>query len=219
MSDIFREVDEDVRRDRALQFWQKYQTVFIAVGVVVILATGAWRIYDYWRTRMAQAASAHYETAIDASRAGDSAQADAELDRLARKGAAGYRTLARLRAAAEAGKSDPAAGVKAFDALAADPSIGQTFVDVAKVRAAVLLLDTADQRELRGRLEPLATSGGAFRHTARELLALGALKANDGEVAGRWLDMIVVDPETPVDLRRRAEALLGLVRAAKPATG
>jgi hypothetical protein len=50
MSDIFREVDEDVRRDQAAEFWKKYQTYIIAVVILVLLATGAWRFYDWRRT-------------------------------------------------------------------------------------------------------------------------------------------------------------------------
>ena len=42
MSDIFREVDEDVRRDKALQFWSKYQTLFIA------LALAAFAVEIWW---------------------------------------------------------------------------------------------------------------------------------------------------------------------------
>jgi hypothetical protein len=219
MSDIFREVDEDVRRDRALQFFQKYQTLFVIVGIAVVLATAGWRFYNYWHTRMTQSASAHYEAAIEASRTGDADRAQAELERLVDKGRTGYAMLARMRLAGEIGKRDPAAGAKAFDALVADASIGPIFQDAARLRAAMLLMDTADPKDIRARLEPMAASGSTFRHTARELLALSALKASDGEAAGRWLDMIVVDPESPPDLRKRAEALLGLVRGAKPATG
>ncbi|MBV8566612.1 MAG: tetratricopeptide repeat protein [Methylobacteriaceae bacterium] len=219
MTDIFREVDEDVRRDKAIEFWKKYQSLLIGIALIIVLATAGWRAYQYWQVRMAQSASAHYEKALELARAGKGGEAQAELDRLVAKAPSGYRTLARLRLAAEAGKSDPVAGAKAFDALAADASIGSTFQEIARLRAAMLLMDTADPRDIRNRLEPLAAAGGAFRHTARELLALSALKVNDTEAAGRWLDMIEVDPETPADLRKRADALLGLVRGAKAATG
>jgi hypothetical protein len=219
MSDIFREVDEDVRRDRALQFWTKYQWVFLAIGVVIVLATAGWRGYDYWRTRMAQAASAHFEHALDLARDGNTKVALEEFDRLAAKAPAGYRVLARLRAASERAKADPAAGAKAFDAVAADTTVDSTLRDLARLRAALLLVDTADLKEISSRLEPLAGPDGTFRATAREFLAIAALKANDGAAAGKWLDAIVVDPASPPDLRSRAEALLGLVRETKPATG
>jgi hypothetical protein len=87
--------------------------------------------------------------------------------------------------------------------------------DVARLRAAMLRIDQADGAELKRRLEPLAQTGAPFRNSARELLAYAALKAQDYEAAGRWLDQIVVDLQAPAGLRQRAETLLGLVAASK----
>jgi hypothetical protein len=56
-----------------------------------------------------------------------------------------------------------------------------------------------------------------FRFSAREALALAALKHDDFETAGRQLDTIVVDPQAPASMRQRAEALLALVRSSKRA--
>jgi hypothetical protein len=61
------------------------------------------------------------------------------------------------------------------------------------------------------RLEPSAAPGSTFRHTARELLALSAWRANDTTAARKWLDMIANDGETPPGLRSRAEALQALL--------
>lgn len=43
MADIFREVDEEVRQDQALAFWNKYQDLIIAVAAIVVIAAGGWR--------------------------------------------------------------------------------------------------------------------------------------------------------------------------------
>ena len=61
------------------------------------------------------------------------------------------------------------------------------------------------------RLEPLAAPAATFRHTARELLALSAWRANDAAAARKWLDVIASDGETPPSLRSRAEALQALL--------
>ena len=52
------------------------------------------------------------------------------------------------------------------------------------------------------------------RATAREALALAALKRGEFEEAGRLLDQLVVDPATPASMRQRAEALSSLARGA-----
>jgi hypothetical protein len=82
---------------------------------------------------------------------------------------------------------------------------------LATVRAGLLLVDTAPYDELRTRLEPLAAADRPFRHTARELLALGAWRAGDSAAARRWIDMVVSDPETPTGIRSRVDVLSALI--------
>ena len=219
MSDIFREVDEDVRRDEAVKFWEKYQTQLIIAGVIVALGAGGYRLYDNWRLKQAEAAGAKYETALTLARDSKGTEAETALTEVAATGPAGYRALAMLRLAGETAKRDPAAGLKAFDALSSDPQIDPLLQSLAKVRAAMLAVDTADFKEAARRLEPLSAAGAPFRHSARELLGLAALKANDYATAGKWLDQIVTDAEAPEALHTRAQALLGLVQAgqSKPA--
>ncbi|MFV0280388.1 MAG: hypothetical protein ACK5JM_06460, partial [Rhodoblastus sp.] len=82
----------------------------------------------------------------------------------------------------------------------------------------MIRVDDADMKEIEERLAPLAAAGEPFRASARELLALAALKFGDLEAAGRWLDQIVIDAQSPADMKQRAEAFLGLVRSdRKPA--
>ena len=110
---------------------------------------------------------------------------------------------------------DADGAVKLFDAIAADTSIDAGFRDLAKMRAAILRLDQADAGELQRRLEPLAQAGQTYRNSAREMLAVAALKRNDLDAAAKWLDMIVTDANAPGEIRQRAEALLGLVAGGK----
>ena len=219
MSDIFREVDEDVRRDEALKFWEKYQTYFIVAALIIALGSGGYRLYDNWRTRQAEAAGAQYQAALALARDNKSNEAERALADLAANSTAGYRALAALRLAGETGKRDATAGAKAFDALAADASLDPLLRQVAQIRAAMLLVDSASLAEVSARLTPLAAAGAPFRHTARELLGLAALKANDLAAAGKWLDQIVTDANAPQALHDRAQALLSLVQAGAGTAG
>lgn len=216
MTDIFREVDEDVRREQAAKVWAKYQNLIVGAAVVVVAATAGWRAWDYYATKKAEAVGARYEAAAELDRAGKTEEAEAAFKALAADSPAGYRTLALLKAAAEAGKRDKAEGVKAFEAVAADPAVPAIFQDAARLRAALLRLDEADQAELARRLESLAEAGKPLRHTAREMLGIAALKAGDLDRAAKYLDQIVIDSASPASTRQRAELLLGLVRSGKP---
>lgn len=211
MSDFIREVDEEYRRDRAAKFWQKYQNIIIAVAVLVVAATAGWRIWETQRLKAAQASGAQFQAALQLVRDGKPKEAEAAFLEIAKTGNPGYQVLARLRAADEIGNRDPKEAVQIYDAIAADSAVDPLLQQAAKLRAAYLRVDDADQAEIKQRIEPLAAPTSPFRHTARELLGLAALKAGDMQGAGRWLDMVVADPQTPQSTRDRASTLLGLV--------
>jgi hypothetical protein len=136
MTEFFREVDEDVRRDQVLRYWTKYRYLLLALAVLVVVGTGGWRLYGYYRDEAAQAASAKYEAATQLSRDGKSAEAAAAFDALSKTAPKGYAILARLRAADERAASDPRAAIEGYEALAADPSLNPVFRDFAKLRTA-----------------------------------------------------------------------------------
>ncbi len=211
MSELFDEVDEDVRRDQLKKLWERYSIYIVAGALLIIAAVGGWRGYQYLEAKKAAEAGAAFDKAVELSEQNKHTEAEAAFTELAAKAPSGYRMLARLRAAAEVATRDPKAAAKLYDDIAADRSIGAAEQDLAKVRAAGLLLESASYPSMLARLEPATAPGATFRHTARELLALSAWRANDTAAARQWLDMIASDGETPPSLRSRAEALQALL--------
>jgi hypothetical protein len=126
---------------------------------------------------------------------------------------AGYRILARMRAASVLAQSKPADAVKAYDELSADASLGTTWQDLAAMRAGMLLVDTAPLADMRRRLDQVAEPTRSFRHTARELLALSAWRNHDFTAARKYLDMIAGDADSPIGVRARADVLSALITA------
>jgi hypothetical protein len=213
VADIFQEVDEEVRREQLQKLWQRYGHFAIAGCILIVVAVGGWRGYDWWQAKKAAESGAAFEAAVSLAETGKHQEAEAAFAKLATDGTASYRTLARLREAAELARTDKAAAVKAYDEIAADKSAGQVIDDLATLRAAFLLVDTAPYSEIRARLEPLTGADKTFRHSARELLALSAWKAGDMTVARQWTDMIITDPQSPEATRSRAEVLGELIAA------
>lgn len=211
MSELFDEVDEEVRREQLKKLWDKYSIFIIAAAILVVAAVGGWRGYEYLEAQKAAEAGAAFDAAIELAEQNKSTEAEAAFDKVATTAPAGYRMLARLRAAGEVAARDPKAAAKMYDELAADRSIGTEQQDLARIRAAGLLLDTETYPNILQRLEAAAKPDATFRHTARELLALSAWRANDTTAARQWLDMIANDGETPSAMRQRAEALQALL--------
>jgi len=211
VSELFDEVDEEVRRERLKKLWDEYSIYIIAGALLIIAAVGGWRGYQYLEAKKAAEAGAAFDKAVELSEQNKHAEAGAAFTDLAAKAPSGYRTLARLRAAAEVANRDPQGAAKLYDDIAADRSVGVTERDLARVRAAGLLLETTSYPRMLQRLEPATAPGATFRHTARELLALSAWRGGDTAAARQWLDLIANDGETPPSLRSRAEALQGLL--------
>lgn len=211
MSELFDEVDEDVRRDQLKKLWEQYSIYIVAGALLIIASVGGWRGYQYVEVRKAAEAGAAFDKAVELSEANKHSEAEAGFAELAAKGPSGYRVLARLRMAAEVANRDTAAAAKMFDEMTADRSVGAAEQDLARVRAAQLLLETTTYPNMKERLEAAAAPGSTFRHTARELLALSAWRANDAAATRQWLDLIANDGETPPSLRSRAEALQALL--------
>ena len=211
MSELFDEVDEEVRREQLKKLWDQYSIYIVAGALLIIAAVGGWRGYEYLEAKKAAEAGAAFEKAVELSEQNKHTEAEAAFSDLAAKAPSGYRMLARLRAAAEAANRDPQAAAKMYDEIAADRSVGAPEQDLAKIRAAGLLLESASYPNMLARLEPATAPGATFRHTARELLALSALRANDTTAARRWLDVIAGDGGTPPSLRSRAEAMQALL--------
>lgn len=211
MSELFDEVDEDVRRDQLKKLWDQYSIYIVAGAFLIIAAVGGWRGYQYLEAKKAAEAGAAFDKASELSEQNKHSEAEAAFADLAAKAPSGYRVLARLRAAAEAASRDPQAAAKLYDDISADRSVSAPEQDLARVRAAGLLLETSTYPNMLQRLEPATAPGATFRHTARELLALSAWRASDAAAARQWLDLIANDAETPPSLRSRAEALQALL--------
>jgi hypothetical protein len=215
---FIREVDEEYRRDRIAQIWQRYGTIILAAALLVIAGVGGWRYWQYSQQQTAQAAAARYYEASKLADEGKDDEARAAFEALAADAPGGYALLTRFRLAAEMGRSDAEAGASAFDALAADNNINPVWRDLARLRALMLRFDSGDPARLRPDLERLAAPDQVWRHTARELLGLSGLKAGDYQFASQWFDRIAADRETPAGLRQRLEVYTALVAGGPVAT-
>lgn len=213
MSDVFREVDEEVRREQLKKLWERYQVLIIGVVLLVVVGVGGWRVYEWWQTRLAAQVGTQFENAIALADKGEHAEAEKAFAQIVANGTPSYRELARIRQAAVLATSDPAAATEIYKQISADSSVEPVLRDLASLRAAALLIDAGSHVDARKLLEPLAQPGRDLRHAARELLALNAYKAGDRPGALKWYGTILTDADTPASSRARVEMLIALSAA------
>jgi hypothetical protein len=211
LSDIFREVDEEVRREQLKRLWERYSIFIIAAAVLLVAGIGGWRAYEYWEGKKAAEAGARFDSALTLAEQGKHGEAEAEFSKLSKDSPSGYKTLSRFAEAAQLAQRDPKAAIAAYDALASDNTLPLLQRDLAGIRAGLLMADTSPYAELQRRLEPLTAGERPFRHTARELLAFTAWRGGDAAAARRWYEMMVTDSDTPASTRSRVEVLMALL--------
>lgn len=207
MADIFREVEEDLRREKYEKLWKRYGTAIIAVALAIIVLVGgyqAWRAYE--RSQREERSNA-YAAALQEIEAGDRAAALESLGALSESGG-GYGDLAALERARLLAESGDTQGAIAVWQRLAETAEGEGFRAVATLLWALYQIDEEDPEALRQRLRPLAEPGEPFRSSARELLAALAIREGDTAGARALYTQVADDIEAPSSVRQRAAQMI-----------
>ena len=210
---LFREVDEELRREQILKIWKQYGTYIVAVAAAIPLGVGGYQIYGQRQQAAIEASGTAYDAAAQLISGGKPEEARAALDKIAKGGPVGYATLARLRLAAtdaKAGKTD--AAVATYQALAKDGD-DKLLADFAKLQAASLRLDVADWTEMQNRLIELTDNANPWRFQAREMMGLAALKHGQIEQARKFNTLLLGDKNVPPAVLERVNIMLATITA------
>ncbi len=211
MPDIFDEVQEDLRAERARQLGMRYGGAAAALALVAVLGVAGWQGWRWYQTREAEAAAnaflvVHRETEQQGA---DLKAAAARFDDIATRAPDGYRTLARLRAAALKSETGDLPGALAeWDAVSNDRGADPLYRDLASLNWVLHGLDSQDPALLAARVAPLAAEGSPWRASARELQALVAIRQGNAAEARRILQGLTADSAAPQALRDRATRVL-----------
>ncbi len=210
MADIFQEVDEDLRRDKALAFWKKYQNQILGVVIVVIaVAAGisGWRTY---RQHQIESNGTAYLQAMEALER-DPKAAGPQFDALA-KGSGGFAVLARFQQANLAVKNgDQAKAAQLFQEIAGDGSVDKAMKDMAAILGGLALLEAGKPDDASKLVAPLTGDDQAYRFSALEIQGQAAFAAGDKKKAKEiftQLKQLGQLPSAPQSVTARAELML-----------
>ncbi len=210
MVDVFGEVDEQLRAERLHTFMQRAVPAFIASLVLtVLIVVGAWGWQAYKTSQSAKASQA-YSDAMDTEAKGDDAKAFQMFDVLA-KGSGPYKALALMQQGGirmDVNKTAEAAAL--FDQAAAAAK-SPMIADVATLKWAYAVLDTAPLAQITDKLTPLTKADRPYHSQAREALAMANLAAGKPADAKANLVALSLLQDTPDSARQRAQAIIALI--------
>jgi len=204
VSDIFREIDEELRRDNLLKLWSRYGRYIVAIAVLALVVAGAivaWRDHQLSERR---GQSTRYAGALTLARDGKESDAAKVFAAIANE-SGGYAVLASFEEAGLLAKSgDHEAAAAAYDRIAAGNDLDPHFHGLAVLLSVMQRMPEADPHTTIDRLERLIASGNPWRPTAVELMALARLQSGDRSGALDLFKSLADDLATPQNLRARA---------------
>ncbi|MBX3482283.1 tetratricopeptide repeat protein [Phenylobacterium sp.] len=211
MTDLFEEVEEQLRSDRYKQFARTALPWMLGVAAAALIAVLGYWGWDTFRTRQTDKASEQYAQAMDAFVAGDREGAKTLWTEVSRSRSGAYQAMALMHLAADAERAnDSAAAARLYDE-AAKAAPDAVLGDAARLKSAFALLDTAPLKDLEGRLKPLMDDGRPYRIQAREALAFAKLKAGDLQGARGDFQLISQSIDAQQGAQARAQAAIGLI--------
>ncbi len=223
MTDLFEEVEENLRRDQLQSLWKKYGVFAIGGVISLVLGVGGVGVYRSWQDSQSQAASDTFAELQQLAQT-DPAAAAPKLAAFAKSGFGGYKALAEMeRAGALQAEGDLPGALLAFDSAAKmsnEPAVKQS----AQLRAAYIAAESENFAAIEARVQPLVADGGAFGYLARELLGVEAYEAGQLERARAEFSYLETAFDAPQGVRERAQRFLAVLgpapeaAAATPAT-
>ncbi len=208
---LFREVEEELQRERWEKLWKDYGTYVVAVAALIVALVGGKQWWDHHQRSIAEAAGLKYEEALALAASGKADDSDKALGELAQSGPAGYATLADLNLVGsylKAGKT--AEAVQLLDKVAANAP-DSLLASFARLQAASLEIGKADYSAVQNRLEGLTVDTSPWRLTAKELLATAAWKAGKNEEAKALLTGLLAEQGLSREAAGRVTALLASI--------
>lgn len=211
---FIREVNEELRQEKALALWRRYGLVLTGIAVAIILVTAAVQGYAAWADRKASRIGDAFLATFELADKAGYDKALVKLAEIEKSGFGAYPALAQMRKASLlADHGDRAAAVAALDAVAANASTPELLKNVASVRAAYILVDTGSFADVEQRVKRLATDIDPMRLAARDALGLAAWKAGRAEDAIYYFSKIHDDKDAAsTGFSQRADMMLNLLR-------
>jgi hypothetical protein len=212
VSDIFQEVEEDVRRERYEQIWKDYGTVIIAAAAVLILGVAGYQAWTAYESGQRQEFATRFITASQAAVGGDAAAAERAFTTLAAEAPSGYAALSKFRVAnAQLAENKRDAAIAGLRELTTDSD--PLLSSAARLRLGWALADTAPRAEVDALIAPLLNETSAWRFPASELRAYLDLKAGKRNEAIAAYTKLGADANTTNELRQRANTIAQYLRA------
>jgi len=209
--DVFEQVEEELRSERYKRLARTWLPVVGGVLLVSLIAALAWWGWQSWETSKAEKAAVAYQTGLEALEAGNPVAADVAFAQAVDNGNSAYKSLALQQRAGVAVATNKIPEAIAFLDEAAKANGDELLADPARLKAAMLLMDTATLADIEARLTPLTKEGRPLRPFAQEALAMARLQNGQLPQARELFVLLSLGQDIPESIQEKASAAIAMI--------
>lgn len=211
MTDVFEQVEEELRSDRYKRLARTWLPVVGGVLLVALIAALSFWGWDSWQTSRADKASIAYERGLESLQANNPVGADAAFTQAAKEGNGAYKALALMQRAGISLQAGREAEALAHLDEAAKASRDPLISDAAAYKAVLLAMDTASLEDIEARLKPLIDPKRPFSAFALEAQAMARLQHGKPAEAREILVVLKNGLDTPEIVSQRADLAINVI--------
>ena len=209
MADLFQEIDDELRQDKASRLWRVYGKYVVAAAIVIIMSVGGYKFWQQKQLDDGEKASIAYEAALTRSASGDYKGAINQLNQEDIETAPGYAALSQMQKANLAMKiNDLDAALITFKGIAENDNYPQSIKEWASFRYAAVRVEKKIDSNASADLDALIATDSPWRFLAKEIKAIKEIETGNKSEAKTIFSELADDENAPERLRVRAAEFL-----------
>ena len=213
MADLFQEIDDELRQDKASRLWRVYGKYVVGAAIVIIMSVGGYKFWQQKQLDDGEKASIAYEAALERSASGDHNGAIDQLNAEELGTVAGYAALSQMQKANLAMKiNDFEAALITFKDIAENDNYPQSIKDWASFRYAAVRVEKQIDSNAPADLDSLIATDSPWRFLAKEIKAIRGIETGNKSAAKAIFSELADDENAPERLRVRAAEFLKVLQ-------
>ena len=209
MADLFQEIDDELRQDKASSLWKLYGKYVVAVAIIIIMCVGGYKFWQQKQLDNGEKASIAYEAALARSASGDFKGAIDQLNEKELRITPGYAALSQMQKANLAIKiKDFEAALITYKDIAENDDYPQSIKEWASFRRAAVRVEKQIDSNASADLDKLIATDSPWRFLAKEIKAIKEIEIGNNSEAKAIFSELADDENAPERLRVRAAEFL-----------
>ena len=213
MSDVFQEVDEDIRQERYKTIWKRYRYYFISIIMVLIIAVATNAFLRHQNFKKVNERSDKFFNAVSISNS-NSDEALKLLNEFSKTElkSSQYNVVLSLfiEAAINREKQDFSAALNVYSQIAKMENIDIFYIDYANLCAAETLISTGDIEAAILMLEMLIKDNSPLLLIAKEYLGYVEISKGNYEKSKTLFEEIYEDASSSQEMINRVKEVLSV---------